>query len=55
MGDYLRSWGYSPQKPKKKVYEQNPKAVQKWLEQEYRIPINKKQSKRRRCRNTMRR
>lgn len=35
MGDYLRSWGYSPQKPKKKAYEQNPKAVQKWLEQEY--------------------
>ena len=26
-GYYLRSWGYSPQKPKKKAYEQNPKAV----------------------------
>jgi transposase len=35
MGDYLRSWGYSPQKPKKKAYEQNPKAVQKWIEYEY--------------------
>ena len=35
MGYYLRSWGYSPQKPKKKAYEQNPKAVKKWLEQEY--------------------
>ena len=35
MGDYLRSWGYSPQKPKKKAYEQNAKAVQKWLEEEY--------------------
>lgn len=35
MGDYLRSWGYSPQKPKKKAYEQNPKAVQKWLKEEY--------------------
>jgi len=35
MGDYLRSWGYSPQKPKKKAYEQNPKAVQKWLYEEY--------------------
>jgi transposase len=35
MGDYLRSWGYSPQKPKKKAYEQNPKAVQKWLDEEY--------------------
>ena len=35
MGDYLRSWGFSPQKPKKKAYEQNPKAVQKWLNEEY--------------------
>jgi transposase len=34
-GYYLRSWGYSPQKPKKKAYEQNPKAVQKWLDEEY--------------------
>ena len=34
-GYYLRSWGYSPQKPKKKAYEQNPKAVQRWLDQEY--------------------
>ena len=34
-GDYLRSWGYTPQKPKKKAYEQNPKAVQKWLNEEY--------------------
>ena len=22
MGDYLRKWGFSPQKPKKKTYEQ---------------------------------
>lgn len=35
MGDYLRSWGYSPQKPKKKAYEQCSKKVQKWLDQEY--------------------
>ncbi len=35
MGDYLRSWGFTPQKPKKKAYEQNPKAVQKWLDEEY--------------------
>ncbi|MCK5815270.1 MAG: IS630 family transposase [Flavobacteriaceae bacterium] len=35
MGDYLRSWGYSPQKPKKKVYEQNSKKVQEWLDEEY--------------------
>ncbi len=35
MGDYLRSWGFSPQKPKKRAYEQCPKKVQKWLDQEY--------------------
>jgi len=35
MGDYLRSWGYTPQKPKKKAYEQNAKAVQEWLQEEY--------------------
>lgn len=35
MGDYLRKWGYTPQKPKKKAYEQCPKKVQKWLDEEY--------------------
>lgn len=35
MGDYLRSWGYSPQKPKKRAYEQNSKSVEKWLKEEY--------------------
>lgn len=34
-GDYLRSWGYTPQKPKKKAYEQCDKKVQKWLDEEY--------------------
>jgi transposase len=34
-GDYLRSWGYTPQKPKKRAYEQNPKKVQQWLNEEY--------------------
>ena len=35
MGDYLRKWGFSPQKPKKRAYEQCPKAVQNWLDTEY--------------------
>lgn len=35
MGDYLRKWGFSPQKPKKKAYEQRPAEVQKWLEEQY--------------------
>ncbi|MEX0811415.1 MAG: IS630 family transposase [Chitinophagales bacterium] len=35
VGDYLRSWGYTPQKPKKKAYEQCPEKVRKWLDEEY--------------------
>ena len=35
MGDYLRKWGFTPQKPKKKAYEQCDKKVQKWLNEEY--------------------
>lgn len=34
-GDYLRSWGFTPQKPKKKAYEQNPKALERWLKEQY--------------------
>lgn len=43
MGDYLRKWGFTPQKPKKMAYEQCPKKVQKWLDEEY--PEIKKQTK----------
>jgi len=43
MGDYLRSWGFSPQKSKKKTYEQCSKKVQQWLQKEY--PAIKKQAK----------
>lgn len=35
MGDYLRKWGFSPQKPKKQAYEQCSKKVQKWLDEDY--------------------
>ncbi len=42
MGDYLRKWGFSPQKPKKKAYEQQPQQVKKWLDEEY--PSIKKQA-----------
>ncbi|VAX24886.1 Mobile element protein [hydrothermal vent metagenome] len=37
------SWGFTPQKPKKKAYEQNPKAEKKWLYGEY--PSIKKRAK----------
>jgi len=42
-GDYLRSWGFSPQRPKKKAYEQKSEAVKKWLIDEY--PKIKKRAK----------
>ena len=35
IGRYLKSWGYTPQKPIKKAFEQKPEKVQKWLEEEY--------------------
>lgn len=35
VGEYLKRWGYTPQKPLRRAYEQNPKAVRKWLEEEY--------------------
>lgn len=35
VGEYLKRWGYTPQKPLKRAYEQDPKAVQVWLDVTY--------------------
>jgi transposase len=35
MGKYLARWGFSPQKPLRRAYEQSPAAVKKWLEEQY--------------------
>lgn len=35
VGHYLKRWGFTPQKPIRKAYEQRPAAVKKWLEEEY--------------------
>jgi transposase len=35
VGNYLKRWGFTPQKPIKKAYEQRPEAVQAWLDEEY--------------------
>ena len=32
---YLRRWGFTPQKPIRRAYEQRPEAVKKWLDEEY--------------------
>lgn len=34
-GRYLKGWGFSPQKPIRKAYEQNPEAVTRWLKEDY--------------------
>ncbi len=35
IGDYIKQWGFTTQKPIKKAYEQSPKAVQEWLDNSY--------------------
>lgn len=35
VGKYLSRWGFTPQKPIKRAYEQSPVAVQTWLDDTY--------------------
>jgi transposase len=35
VGKYLARWGFTPQKPIKRAYEQSPEAVRTWLEETY--------------------
>jgi transposase len=35
IGDYLKRWGFTPQKPIKRAYEKSPKAVKEWLDDTY--------------------
>ena len=35
MGLYLSRWGFTPQKPIRRAYEQSPAAVKKWLDKDY--------------------
>jgi transposase len=43
IGEYLKRWGYTPQKPLKRAYEQKPQVVKEWLEEKY--PEIKKRAK----------
>ena len=44
VGEYLRRWNFTPQRPVKRAYEQQPKAVQCWLDEVYpEIQIKAKQ------------
>lgn len=35
VGAYLRSWGYTAQKPLRRYYERQPQRIEKWLKEEY--------------------
>jgi transposase len=35
VGEYLARWGYTPQKPVRKAYKQDPDQVAEWLEKTY--------------------
>lgn len=35
VGVYLQDWGFTPQKPVRRAFEQNPAAVQRWLTETY--------------------
>jgi transposase len=35
VGEYLNRWGYTPQKPVRKAYKQDPEEVAEWLEKTY--------------------
>jgi transposase len=35
VGEYLKRWGFTPQKPVKRAYEQSSQAVKKWLDMDY--------------------
>ena len=43
VGEYLKRWGMTPQKPQKRAYEQRAPEVQKWLKEDY--PAIKKRAK----------
>jgi len=34
-GEYLKRWGYTPQKPIRKAYEQQPEKIKQWLDTTY--------------------
>lgn len=34
-GRYLKRWGFTPQKPLRRAYEQNPRKVRRWVRKQY--------------------
>lgn len=44
VGRYLKRWGFTPQKPMRRAFEQDPAAVERWLSAEY--PVIRKKARR---------
>jgi len=44
VGEYLKRWGYSPQKPLERAYEQDPQAVEQWVTDEYPALVQRAQA-----------
>lgn len=38
---YLKAWGMTPQRPKKQAIQQNGKAVERWLNEEYPVIVKR--------------
>lgn len=49
-GEYLKRWGFTPQKPAKRAYEQNPDAVAQWMEE---TPKHRRESQKPERRNPL--
>jgi transposase len=47
VGRYLADWGFTPQKPVRRAFEQDPREVRRWLEETY--PAIREQAKRERA------
>ena len=41
IGDYLKRWGFTPQKPMRRAYERNEKRVREWKKVEYPLLVKK--------------
>lgn len=44
VGEYLKRWGYSPQRPLKRAYEQDPQALETWLNEVYPAIVQRAQA-----------
>lgn len=44
VGEYLKRWGYSPQRPLKRAYEQDPVAVAQWISEVYPAIVRRAQT-----------